>query len=305
MKRAVCIPFILCIGLLSYSCEQKGGDGAQSGDIAQGGVSASVVPQTPTAKTPLTVSVSGMDAVRDTVYTFRWFVDGRIVQEGPNGNLSPGTYVRGSSVYVEVIPSDRTSSRGPYKTEAVTVLNLPPEISAISISPERPAVDDSITAVPSISDPDGDSVSVRYQWFVNGRAVTEPNEKNEFTARGLRKKDMLNVVITVADGESAGEPKTSDIMALVNSPPRITSKPPDEFQKGVYRYQVTAQDPDGDALKYSLAKSPSGMTIDPSTGLITWEPKPVAAREEVVVKIVVSDGDGGSMDQEYSFNLEP
>jgi hypothetical protein len=47
------------------------------------------------------------------------------------------------------------------------------------------------------------------------------------------------------------------------------------------------------------------MTIDPSSGLLTWEPKPVAEREEVVVKIVVSDGDGGSMDQEYSIILEP
>ncbi|HWR73690.1 MAG TPA: Ig domain-containing protein, partial [Nitrospirota bacterium] len=95
------------------------------------------------------------------------------------------------------------------------------------------------------------------------------------------------------------------ILTMVNTPPRITSAPPVDVQDGAYRYQVTAQDDDGDRLAYSLITAPQGMTINPSTGLIAWEPKPVAAREEVFVKIVVSDGDGGSMTQEYSLILEP
>ncbi len=40
-----------------------------------------------------------------------------------------------------------------------------------------------------------------------------------------------------------------------------------------YAYPVTASDPDaGDTLTFSLPTAPAGMTIDASTGLITWTP---------------------------------
>jgi len=39
-----------------------------------------------------------------------------------------------------------------------------------------------------------------------------------------------------------------------------------------FNYPVKATDPDSDTLKYSLEQAPSGMTIDPKTGIITWIP---------------------------------
>ncbi|MDO8540341.1 MAG: LamG-like jellyroll fold domain-containing protein [Opitutaceae bacterium] len=37
-----------------------------------------------------------------------------------------------------------------------------------------------------------------------------------------------------------------------------------------YRYAVSATDPDGDALVFSLTQAPPGMTIDAATGVLTW-----------------------------------
>jgi len=37
-------------------------------------------------------------------------------------------------------------------------------------------------------------------------------------------------------------------------------------------YDVDATDPDGDALTFSLVAAPSGMTIDPASGLVRWTP---------------------------------
>src|SRR5262249_31399451 len=37
-----------------------------------------------------------------------------------------------------------------------------------------------------------------------------------------------------------------------------------------YQYTVKAIDPDGDPLTYSLPLGPQGMSIDPTSGLITW-----------------------------------
>ena len=39
-----------------------------------------------------------------------------------------------------------------------------------------------------------------------------------------------------------------------------------------YSYDVQAIDPDNDLLTYSLVNNPAGMTINPSTGLISWVP---------------------------------
>lgn len=63
------------------------------------------------------------------------------------------------------------------------------------------------------------------------------------------------------------------LLAGVNSPPDVTSTPPTSATVGsLYRYAVTASDPDGDALSFSLDAAPAGMTIDAITGLIEWTP---------------------------------
>lgn len=56
-----------------------------------------------------------------------------------------------------------------------------------------------------------------------------------------------------------------------NEPPEITSTPAFAAAAGfTYTYQVVAEDPNGDALTYSLDEKPAGMTIDPVSGLVTW-----------------------------------
>jgi Putative Ig domain len=69
----------------------------------------------------------------------------------------------------------------------------------------------------------------------------------------------------------------------------------------LYTYQVQAVDPDGDPLTYRLVAGPKGMQIDPTTGLLTWNPDAdQVGRYEIEVE--VSDGRGGIDKQ--SFTLE-
>jgi PKD repeat protein len=57
----------------------------------------------------------------------------------------------------------------------------------------------------------------------------------------------------------------------VNQSPQITSAPETEIEMGaLYTYSVTAEDPDGDAISFSLEMAPEGMTIDEISGQITW-----------------------------------
>jgi len=76
--------------------------------------------------------------------------------------------------------------------------------------------------------------------------------------------------------------------ADVNHAPVITSTPVTSATKDqAYTYDVNATDSDGDTLTYSLTTTPSGMTINSSTGLITWTPTAAGA---YVVTVEVSDG---------------
>lgn len=77
----------------------------------------------------------------------------------------------------------------------------------------------------------------------------------------------------------------------INKPPVITSIPVTTAKVGVgYSYNVLATDPNGDNLTYSLLAYPNEMTINSSTGLITWTPTENQVRD-YEVEIEVSDGE--------------
>jgi|GEM_PF-6405684 len=63
-----------------------------------------------------------------------------------------------------------------------------------------------------------------------------------------------------------------------------------------YAYQLAALDPDGDTLTYSLVAGPQGLTIDPQSGLISWQPG-MAGTYPISVR--VDDGQGGIATQTF------
>ncbi|PKP59530.1 hypothetical protein CVT91_06565 [Candidatus Atribacteria bacterium HGW-Atribacteria-1] len=75
-----------------------------------------------------------------------------------------------------------------------------------------------------------------------------------------------------------------------NNPPVVTSASITTATVGLsYTYDVNATDPDGDTLTYSLTISPTGMTINSSTGLISWTPISAQIGDNNVT-VEVSDG---------------
>jgi len=77
---------------------------------------------------------------------------------------------------------------------------------------------------------------------------------------------------------------------LFNSSPIIESDPVTTAKEGaVYTYDVEATDPNEDTLTYSLTVSPTGMTINSTTGVISWTPTENQIDENEVI-VEVSDG---------------
>ena len=77
----------------------------------------------------------------------------------------------------------------------------------------------------------------------------------------------------------------------INHAPTITSTPINTATVSLlYTYNVDATDPDGDTLTYALTVSPPGMSINPSTGVISWTPTS-AQIGDYNVTVEVTDGE--------------
>jgi len=73
------------------------------------------------------------------------------------------------------------------------------------------------------------------------------------------------------------------LLAGAGSRPAITSTPSTTATQGSrYTYAVTASDPDGDALTFSLDVAPAGMSLDPVSGLVDWTPGSTQVGEQTV-----------------------
>ncbi|WP_028116276.1 putative Ig domain-containing protein [Ferrimonas senticii] len=86
-----------------------------------------------------------------------------------------------------------------------------------------------------------------------------------------------SVVVTVSDGANiATQSFTLPVIAadLSNQLPNISSIPRHQaVVEAEYRYDVIAEDPDGDALAFGLLQGPIGAGIDPTTGVLSWTPQ--------------------------------
>jgi len=93
-----------------------------------------------------------------------------------------------------------------------------------------------------------------------------------------------------------------------NQPPEITSTPVTDATEGLlYTYDVEATDPNpSDIITFSLDVSPTGMLIDPSSGLITWTPTGAQIGGPHNVTVIALDNGVGTLSdtQEFTITVE-
>jgi RHS repeat-associated protein len=91
--------------------------------------------------------------------------------------------------------------------------------------------------------------------------------------------------------------------ALTDSPLFTTQPVTAAIAPGAYRYQSFAQSPTGKPMTYALAVGPQGMSIDPTSGLVRWNP--IASNRgdnEVILK--ATDAEGKLALQRYTIKVE-
>ena len=137
------------------------------------------------------------------------------------------------------------------------------------------------------TDPDGDTLTYSLT-TPTGMTINSTTGVINWTPTSAQIGDNA-VTVEVSDGKLSDTQSFTVIVSESNHAPVITSAPVTSATKDeAYSYDVNATDSDGDTLVYSLTTKPSGMSINSSTGLITWTPT-TSGNYNVTVK--ASDGE--------------
>jgi hypothetical protein len=283
---------LFIIPLLLLSCTSEKPPAAVSGGVSRtsslpgstggagGAYTLEITPSDPTRNSTLNLVAGGVDlsAARIT-----WLVNGTPA-DGPAQypRFSAKETTRGDRVQAKAIFQNNEIS-----SNVVTIGNTPPRITSMKLLPEVFKAGDMLSVEVEGTDADGDSITFLYEWTRNG----EPAGNGKSMGLPVHRGDKVAAKVTPYDGVAYGDP-VSFRKEIGNFPPMIVDHKEFSFDGTVYTYQVRASDPDGDTLTYSLESPLSGMTIDPSTGLLKWVvPSEFKGKQDVLIS--VSDGNGG------------
>ncbi|MDY6834283.1 MAG: putative Ig domain-containing protein [Chloroflexota bacterium] len=180
----------------------------------------------------------------------------------------------------------------------------PPDITSIA---KTSAIQDTLyTYDVEAFDPDiGDTLSYHLSEAPTGMTIDSSTGLTQWTPSSTQVGDH-NVTLKVEDRIGLSDTQSFTInVADVNDPPHITSEAITlGIQEELYSYQIETSDPDPDeTMTYSLPVSPSGMTINPGTGLILWTPSNSQVGDNDI-SVVVEDHEGASDEQSFVISIE-
>ena len=160
-------------------------------------------------------------------YTYAWTVNGKAV--GPNSQQLSGVvyFSKGDEIKVTVTPSDGKSSGDPATTQPIIVANAAPQFTNSSTLSPVPYADGDTTlrCDASATDPDGDSVVYKYNWY-NSETLTSYHDATlPDTATSLG--DYWACEVLASDG-------TSNVSGSRSEPTSIAST-----VGGIYRADTT------------------------------------------------------------------
>lgn len=218
-------------------------------------------------QTPVTGSIS-------------WYVNNSISPESKSRRFVSDSLEKGDRVKSII-------TRGTNKLESneIIIQNSPPSIYRAKLSPERPGVLTAIRSEVTSNDIDGDIVDFRYKWYLNGKFINE----NNYLEYEFKRGDKISLEIVPIDEDNEGKGVRLET-EIYNSLPVVDKSSP-LIEDRIYKYRITATDPDGDTLTYKIEEGPEGMTIG-TDGMITWE-LPEDLKREYQVKVSVNDDHGG------------
>ena len=193
---------------------------------------------------------------------------------------------------ISVIAED---SRGGRDVESIRItvenVNLPPVFE--EIANQTVDEDQQLQFSISASDPDNDSITLTM-------SDAPPNatlSRNTFTWLTTLDQAGSHIVNFTADDGQGGITTVSVSITVnnVNQPPELIiprfQGVPEAKEGEEFRLELSANDPDGDTIQFTVSDNPAGSTLSGNT--FTWTPGFEETDPIKTVKFSVSDGKGG------------
>ncbi|WP_386067933.1 putative Ig domain-containing protein [Tahibacter sp. UC22_41] len=198
-----------------------------------------------------------------------------------------------------------TDLAGAYVDRSFSLTVIPNQLPVFTQLPPGSALaGQGYSGTVAASDPDGDPLSLTLNRAPTGMTMT-PAGVFAWTPTTLQVGH--HVVRVTATDDHGGATVAEWIVSVERAghAPVFTSTPVTVATKGKnYRYAVTASDADGDTLTYSLAQFPSwGMTINASTGVISWPTVELGPGVSYAVTVRVDDSHGNLVEQKYLIEI--
>ncbi len=267
-------------------------------DTAPGPPVVRIVPQSLSVRGSAKVEVvkPAQDADGDAVtYRYAWLVDGARTDIARD-SIPANSLKKGQRWTAVVTAFDGTLEGKPGIAEA-GVLNSPPDAPAFALAPKAPRKGDAVAAQLQrpAPDPDGDPVTYRYRWAVNGERRNYPLTLAAVPAESLRKGDVVAVEIAGHDGRQEGS-TWSGQLKVANTPPpppKLAFVPAAPGAGKPFRLVVSGPpaDADGDAVTYKASWKRNGAPYAPGGDPFEVATADVKKGDRWEVTVVPSDGE--------------
>ena len=172
--------------------------------------------------------------------------------------------------------------------------NQPPRIEKLRLEPAEPMPGDTLRALATVRDPDGDRVTQTFRWQVAEREL--PESGAEIELRDVAKGDAIEVSVSASDGRATSEALTASTSVANRRPvlENVALQPIGSVLPGQPALATPiAKDPDGDSLEFRFRWSVNDTRLEdaqeaslPTEGL--------EAGDQIRVQVVASDGEGES-----------
>jgi formylglycine-generating enzyme required for sulfatase activity len=227
-----------------------------------------ISPTPPTEETVLTCAGLGFaDADGDPEgWSTAWFVNGTEVIAP--GALDGSAFDKGDTIGCAAAPFDGEETGMGVRATDVIVGNTRPAMTSVELSTYAPVEGDTLSAIPVGSDADAaDTVSFRYQWFVDGAPA---GNASTLPSSMFGRDDEVYVTVTPNDGTDDGTPLSSAVATVQNSTPvaaSATITPSTAYTDDTLSVSINASDPDGDTIVHTYAWYVGGTLVSASATL--------------------------------------
>lgn len=220
-------------------------------------------------------------------FVVAWYVNDALVSDAPT--LHADLFSQGDLVRVEITPDDGEALGMMVSSDAVEAANGKPQLTGLTLLPAAPRVDDTLLIDFEATDPDGDPITIRITWLIDGQVVKD-GEDPELQPGDHTRGDEIVVEIRADDGIAGETTATAGPVVVVNTPPVVLSASvsPAEPTRLTGATCVPGEwfDADGDAPGYHYAWSVNG---DPLAHTGSELPGALFERDDVITCIVTPD----------------